>query len=329
MSVELVCENIYRIPVPLPESPLKQLSCYVIRGLAGERNLMVDTGFNHDICEQAMRNGLAELEIRMEDTDIFLTHLHADHSGLCGRLKTPQTKVYIRACDGARVNGFLTQDYWDTMMALQLPMGVPAAERLDYHNHPAYRNRISAPVAFTDAQDGMRFSVGGYHFEAVDLAGHTPGQLGLWDFHKHLLICGDHLLAKITPNICLWDFDNDYLEIYLRNLRKVQTMQIKILLSAHRQQITDVNARILEMYAHHKKRCTEICDLLQQNGEQTVWQTAHGMHWDFGSGHFGDFPPNQKWFASLEVFAHMEHLRRIEKIGRRIKGDAFYYRLLQ
>ena len=328
MAVTEVYPGIYRIGVPLPGSPLRELGCYLIKGAPGGRSLMVDTGFNRDECEQAVREALRELGVRMEETDIFLTHLHADHTGLCGRLKTPDTRVFIRACDGARVNGFLTQEYWDRMMAWQPPMGVPEEERLDYHNHPAYVNRVDHPIDFTDVDDGARFDVGDYHFEAVDLAGHTPGQLGLWERGQGLLLAGDHVLAKITPNICIWDYDNDYLGIYLRNLRKVKTMGLTRILSAHRQVIDDPEARIDELTAHHARRCDEICTLLDRWGEGTVWRLAHAMHWDYGKGGFAEFPPNQKWFGSLEVFAHVEHLRRIEKIARETRGDAFVYRVL-
>ncbi len=312
--MEQIFENIYRIGVPLPGSPLRELSCWFVKGLPGERNLMVDCGFNNDACEQAVRAALDELGCTMDDTDIFLTHLHADHTGLCGRLKTVNNRVYIRACDGARVNGFLTDVYWDNMRAFLPPMGVPEADRMDVRDHPAYKNRISAPVEFTDVNDGWRISVGGYHFEAVDLAGHTPGQLGLWEREKKFMISGDHVLARITPNICLWDYDNDYLAIYLRNLKKVKTMQLDTLLTAHRKVITEVDARIDELTAHHARRLDEICNILE-SGDATVWQLAHAMHWDFGTGNFADFPPSQRWFALLEVFAHAEHLRRIEKVS--------------
>lgn len=329
MAIEQLFPNIYRIAVPLPGSPLRELGCYLIRGLAGERSLMVDCGFNRDECEQAVREGLHEIGLRMEQVDIFLTHLHADHTGLCGRLQTPETRVYIRACDGARVNGFLTQAYWDHMMAWQPPMGVPEDERLSYHNHPAFINRVDHPMDFTDVNDGAVFQVGGYRLEAVDLAGHTPGQLGLWAREQGILLGGDHILPKITPNICIWDYDNDYLGIYLRNLRKVETMDVKTVLPAHRQIITDVGGRIRELQAHHARRLEEICTLLEAWGEGTVWQLAHAMHWDFGKDGFGAFPSNQKWFGSLEVFAHVEHLRRIEKLAREARGAVFYYRVLK
>ena len=39
--VTQVAPNLYRIPVPLPGNPLKNLNAYLIRG---HRNLLVDTG---------------------------------------------------------------------------------------------------------------------------------------------------------------------------------------------------------------------------------------------------------------------------------------------
>ena len=125
----------------------------------------------------------------------------------------------------------------------------------------------------------------------------------MWEREKRFMISGDHILARITPNICLWDYDNDYLAIYLRNLRKVKTMQLGTLLTAHRQVITEVDARIDELIAHHARRLDEICGILE-GGDATVWQLAHAMHWDFGTGEFAKFPPSQRWFALLEVFAH-------------------------
>ena len=61
-----VMRNIYRIPVPLPNNPLRELNCYLIRGK--DRS---DTGFRQETCRRALFDGLQELNVRMEDTDIF------------------------------------------------------------------------------------------------------------------------------------------------------------------------------------------------------------------------------------------------------------------
>lgn len=320
--MERIFENLYKIDVPLPGSPLKALSVYVILG--DRRNLMVDCGFNHPDCEKAIRDGLQALGVSLDDTDIFLTHLHADHTGLCERLMTGKNKVYISSIDGKRVNGFLQQSYWDKLMTYQDFMGFPVDRKLDFHVHPAFKNRTDKPVMFTDLHEGDIFELGGYRFETVDIAGHTPGQMGLFDREKSILICGDHILAKISPNINFWDFEADYLGLYLKNLKKVKQMAVKHLLTAHRARILDADKRIDELLSHHAERLNEICSILNK-GEQTVFQVAAEMQWDFGTGSFLDFPPQQKWFAGSEVFAHLEHLVCLEKVSRRKNGDTFLY----
>ena len=42
---ECISEGLYRIPVPLPGNPLRELNSYLLRGR--ERSLLIDTGFRH------------------------------------------------------------------------------------------------------------------------------------------------------------------------------------------------------------------------------------------------------------------------------------------
>ena len=51
--------TVYRIDVPLPENPLRNLNCYVIQD-SGE-TLILDTGFNRRECLEALLAGMAEL----------------------------------------------------------------------------------------------------------------------------------------------------------------------------------------------------------------------------------------------------------------------------
>ena len=72
-----IAENIYRKGVPLPNNPLREINVYII---TGERNLVIDTGFNRPECEKALQEAFDELGII--ETDLFITHLHSDHCGL-------------------------------------------------------------------------------------------------------------------------------------------------------------------------------------------------------------------------------------------------------
>ncbi len=56
--------DIYKIYVPLPNNPLKNLNSYVVK--TENKNLIIDTGFNMPECYEALTEGLKELEIDIE-----------------------------------------------------------------------------------------------------------------------------------------------------------------------------------------------------------------------------------------------------------------------
>ena len=319
-----IAENIYCFPVPLPGSPLKELNCYIIKG--GGRNLMVDVGFNTDAGYAAVTGALKSLWLSLACTDIFLTHLHADHTGLIEALKKECGRIYISEADSVQVNRNYEDAYWIERMKVQSHMGFPIEYKLDYRDHPAYTGGTLTHTDFEYVTEGMSFSIGGYHFRAIDLKGHTPGQTGLFDEERGVLFCGDHILNKITPNINLWDFEADYLGLFLDNLKKVRGLPVKTLLSAHRSHVDDTNARIDELLAHHDRRLARVLEVLA-SGKSTVYEVAMEVSWDYGGGYFGNFPPAQKWFAASEVFAHLEHLRVLGKVELGIEELVYIYKL--
>ncbi len=310
MAVEQVCNEIYRIPVPRTDRPDAHTACYLVRGAAGARHLLVDTAPADGGGERAVREALASLGVRMEETDLFLTDRSPAHSGLCALLRTPSTRVYCGA--GAAI---------DPTAEWVASLGAPAACGLTPKACSPYGHAL--PADCIAVHDGARFPVGGYAFEAVDLAGHTPDTLGLWARESGILLGGDHILAEITPHIGVWGDGNDALGIYLRNLRKVRTMHITRLLPAHGAPIEHVDDRIDQLLAHHARRCDEICALLDEWGEGTAWQLAHALHWDGGA----DALREQLALALLETAAHLVHLCRMEKLAQSTRDGVSFYRV--
>ncbi len=49
---ECISEGLYRIPVPLPGNPLRELNSYLLRGR--ERSLLIDTGFRQEEGRRAL-----------------------------------------------------------------------------------------------------------------------------------------------------------------------------------------------------------------------------------------------------------------------------------
>jgi len=320
-----IAKNIYCFPIPLPGSPLKELNGYIVKG--DKRHLMVDVGFNMPEVISAITNALNELNISLADVDIFLTHLHADHTGSIEELKKGCGKIYISESDSIQVNRNFEDAYWIEYMGIQGYMGFPENEKLDYKDHPAYVGGTLTLTDFTFAKAGMTLSYGGYNFEVIDLKGHTPGQLGLFDKESGVFFCGDHILNKITPNINLWDFKMDYLGLFLENLNKVkETLDVKTLLSAHRAHVQNTNERIDQLIEHHGNRLSNILAVLE-SGKTTVYEVAMEVKWDFAGGYFGNFPAPQKWFAASEVFAHLEHLRLLGKVDLTVDDVTYKYKV--
>ena len=109
------------------------------------------------------------------------------------------------------------------------------------------------------------------------------------------------------------------------NLRKVRSMDINHLFSAHRSYIEDYQARIDELLAHHSRRLDEVVNIVSK-GESNMYDVSAKMTWDFGGGDFLKFPPQQKWFAAGEALAHAEHLYNTGVLNRREEGGVLYYR---
>jgi glyoxylase-like metal-dependent hydrolase (beta-lactamase superfamily II) len=323
--MEEVLKDIYLVPVPLPGSPLKILNSYIVKG--PDRNLLIDVGYNTDEGETALKTAFDALGLRLEDTDVFLTHLHGDHTGLVSRLNKICRDFYISEYDGESVNNCWKEEHWREPMELQLRIGVPPEQELRYMEHPGFRGGATDHTDFKTASDGMTFDIGDYKLEVMDLRGHTPGLKGLYDREKKILFGSDHILEKITPNINAWDLKKDYLGLFIDNLKKVKDMDIDLILPGHRTSIRDHARRVDELIAHHDNRLTSIMGELR-DGEKNAYQIAMGVRWEFGTSFFEDFPKEQKWFASNEVLAHLEHLRVLGKVDYRVDEGTYLYRSL-
>lgn len=320
---EQLYPNIYRLRIPLPKNPLKELNCYVIAGK--ERSLIIDTGFNRPECEEALLGGIAELGIALDRTDVLLTHRHSDHTGLAHLLEERGARVFAGRAEQEAIRKMAGGEAWVNMNEKARLLGL-GEYGITVDDHPGYRYR---PLPLADCRplaEGDRLSYGGYDFEVVDIPGHTPGHIGLYEAEHKLFFCGDHILFTITPNITFWDFRQDSLAQYFASLRKVAALPIELLFTAHRELVSNHLARIEELLQHHEKRLAEVMAIMAQ-GEQTASRTAAQMHWDIRARSWEDFPKAQKWFATGEAAAHLEYLVNQGRLQRRTADGIMYYRL--
>ncbi len=321
--VTKVYENIYMIEVVLPNNPLKALNSYIIKG--EDKSLIIDTGFNQRECIDALNDGLKELDIDIKDTELLITHLHADHSGMASIFGDAGVKIYSGEVDGKLINEMTSMSYWERFEEFKILFDLER-DGVTFSEHPGYKYCLKEPVEFTFIGEGKGIQVGEYFFEVIFIPGHTPGHIGLYERNHKLFFCGDHILDRITPNIGYWGSEENILGIYFNSLAKIYSYDIDYLFPAHRNIIRDHTRRINELMFHHKERLNEILDILKE-GELSVRDVAAKMHWSIRAKDWDDFPIPQKWFAAGEAMSHLEHLHCTGKIHRELKEGKLIFKL--
>lgn len=319
-----VYPSIYKHEIPLPNNPLKALNSYII--LSKDRNLIIDTGFNNKECKDFFMKSIQDMNMDLSKTSLLITHLHSDHSGLAGDLNKKGVKVYAGKTDAIIINEMIKKEYWNKIEEYKKMFDLEKYN-ISFDDNPGYKYRSKNRIEFISLIEGDVLNIGDYSFKVIDIPGHTPGHIGLYEEKHKIFFGGDHILDKITPNIGFWGFDTDVLSTYFSSLKKVYEYDIEYLFTSHRNIITNHKKRIDELLDHHEKRLKEILEILKY-GEKTVKDVAANMHWSLRCNTWEDFPKPQKWFASSEAMAHLEHLVFIKKVEKSIRNGILYYSLI-
>ena len=317
--------EIYCINVPLRDSPLRNINCYVVRSRG--KYLVIDTGFPLPECSQALFGGLKELGADLADVSLFITHMHSDHTGLIGAFADHGCVVYMSESDCDYIVRYSNSKY---RIEEFLREGFPREELESQagQNHAIiYRLEEVSPI--TQVRDEFTFSVGDVQFQCVAAPGHTPGHTCLYVPGEEIMFLGDHILFDITPNITFWPEIKDSLRVYLHSLDKIAAYPMTLALPAHRGCGGNVYERISAIKAHHSDRLREVADILLREPDLTAYETAARMQWKMRGKDWSEFPRHQKWFAVGEAIAHLRYLMGEEIIEKKEACGVLRYRRVQ
>ncbi len=314
-----VAEGIFLVQLPLP-FPLRIVNCYVLRDGAGWT--IIDTGINYPAGRAAWQLALVELEIAPKMIRrIILTHAHPDHYGMAGWLAeqsgasvqlAPLEQEFVRrAWHAGAANEQAIVDFFQVH-------GMPAelAERV--RHSMAETRAMTAPWPATSTiEPGESLQIGARSFQAIATPGHSDQHLVFYCPEDRLLLCGDAVLIKITPNISLWPHGRpDPLADFLQSLDRLAALQVDLTLPGHGPLIHAFGERLAELRAHHHERL-EIMEQAIGDGA-TAFSVCTAV-----------FPttalsPHQLRFAMAETLAHLEYLAGV---GRLERAGGIYRRL--
>ncbi|NMO93548.1 MBL fold metallo-hydrolase [Actinomycetospora sp. TBRC 11914] len=316
--VEQLAGWLWSVPVPIPDNPLRYTSSYVLLGDDGP--VVVDPGWDSPDGWTALTAGLAAAGTTAgEVAGIVVTHVHADHHGLSWRLRE-QSGAWVAMHPAERdtlPQRTRTADPTERRRAVERWLarsGAPAADAAELLA-PLRGDQDPGGMAEPDVllDDGDLVPVRGRTVRALWTPGHTPGHLCLRDEDARLLLTGDHVLPRITPNIGLApETERPALADFLTSLRRVAAFDDHDVLPAHEWRFRGLAARTAQLVEHHERRCAELLGVVAELGAPTIWALAEHLTWsrpwsEVGAMRFG---------AIAETAAHVGYLESLGQVTR-------------
>lgn len=309
--VNEILPNLFKIKIPLPGHPLRTTNSYIIT--SKERNLVIDTGWNHLESADALLNGLDKVGVTLSRTDLFLTHIHADHAGLLGLFSSKGSKVFCGKGDLEFMDNYLNTDKdksWQHLRTLAAPHGFPDGEIEEaIAAHPGTSYAPSSCNTLIPIKDKDLFRIGDYNFCCISTPGHTPGHMCLYEPSKKFLFSGDHLLGEFSPTIAQWNLSDCYLATYLASLDQLTEYAVDMVLPGHWGTFKNFHVRIKETKAYHQGYQSEIIELLADGKAMTAYEIASCLTNNKKPHEWIFLPVARKWALVADTISQLCYLR--------------------
>ncbi|MFC1946758.1 MBL fold metallo-hydrolase [Chloroflexota bacterium] len=303
--------DIYQLQIPIHNNPLGHTNTYLIRDNDGY--LLIDAGWDSEEALQAMKDQLSEVGTDLGHiTRIIATHVHGDHYGLVHTLKNyTDAEITIHRRE-KEVLMYRYTTVYETLSDIEESWarnGAPQDE-LPMPDLPSRdTQRLQTPVIpDSTVEGGEIITAGDYSLQVIWTPGHAPGHICLYESDNKILFGGDHVLPVITPNISLLPYAGENpLGEFMDSLRRLDELDVELVLPAHESIYNDLHKRIEEITHHHHQRNLEIKETLKE-GPKTAYQISSVITWipESGGIKYNDLPPMHKRMAVLETLAHLK-----------------------
>jgi glyoxylase-like metal-dependent hydrolase (beta-lactamase superfamily II) len=270
---------------------------------------MIDCGYPLPEVRQQIEAAWSATLDKLPIKRLLVTHHHPDHAGNC-RWICERWGIIPSITAGERERAqMLLGPRWVDESAHRIAfwrrhgLSQAAADNINEH-WGRYRDHFRPlPEQWTPIEDGASLSIGGVDWRVIVAQGHAQAQALLHSPERKLLISGDQVLPKITPNVSVFGDrpDSEPLAQFLASNRRLeQTCGDVLVLPSHNRPFFGLYARIREIEAHHDERLAKIAARLQR----TPVAAAELLPELFGDGLNG----HETGFAIGEVIAHLHHL---------------------
>ena len=324
---EQVTPGVWSVPVTIPDNPLRYTLCYLL--LADSGAVVVDPGWDTDRGWDDLQRGFRAADLSPDRvTGIVVTHVHPDHHGLSERLREASGAwiamhsaelAFLPSRIGEVIGGA------DGFRSWLVRSGVPSDTEI-FGDGEDFRHmfRMAEPDRLLD--DGDDLDLPGRRVKVVWTPGHTPGHICLHDADHDLLLTGDHLLPRISPNVGLTPVSGDSpLSSYLESLRAMHRFATAEALPAHEYRFRGIAERSDALIEHHDARAREVLGIVAAAGQPTIWEVTQNLTW---SRPWDQITGYMRRAALAEAEAHIEYLEREGRLIIRRDSEQLPWRLL-
>lgn len=264
-QVRQVAPGILWTRIPLPFR-LNHVNIYLIED--GEGWAVLDTGIADDPTRAVWQTLLGGPLAGRRLTRLIVTHFHPDHIGLAGwlsqRFDLPvltSLSSYLGCLNiSLSPEAKAAKPYRD--FYLSHGMTPETADQVATRGHAYLQMVSSLPPTFSRVVAGETLTIGGRAFEVLFGDGHAPDQLMLYCEADDIFFPADQVLARITPNISVWEVDPDGnpLGLYLQSLQMIASRipAGTLVLPGHELPFRGLHTRCRELADHHEERCARI-----------------------------------------------------------------------
>ena len=306
MAVRQVAPDVWAVPVPIPDNPLRYTVCYALEAPGGL--VLIDPGWDADATYEALVAGLAAVGAAVGDVrGVISTHFHPDHHGLAGRVRAEsgawialhEADARFFGSDAAAVEAMVrTNEDWLRAAGASVD---DHPELADAGDEVVRRILLARPDI--RPLDGDRLPGTG-RLTVVHTPGHTAGHICLHDPDRGLLFGGDHLLPRVSPNVGWHPMSSaNPLGDFLASLERVAGLDAEtgLVLPAHEWPFAGPVARAEELIQHHGERLAEV-EALLAGGPRTAWELSQELTW---SRSWDALAPHLQRAALGEALAHL------------------------
>jgi glyoxylase-like metal-dependent hydrolase (beta-lactamase superfamily II) len=264
-----IAEGVYWVRFPMPMS-LDHINLWLLED--GDGWAVVDTCLNipqaREIWESLFDGFMGGKPI----TRVICTHMHPDHVGLAGWL-----------CERFDCDLWMSRSEYLMCRSLVADTGRPAPEAaLDFYHRAGYDDeqleRYKArfgffgkavsplPDRYIRLVDLETLDIGGRYWQTMEGSGHSPEHLCLYCPALKLIIAGDQVLPRITPNVSVFptEPEGDPLKHWLRSSARLRERlpEDLLVLPSHEAPFIGLHVRITQILESHKHDLSALFDHL-------------------------------------------------------------------